>query len=72
MEHSNAQTPNPQCPICHGKGFHETPYYEQGRPRIETIPCQSCNPVNPMRRIGCSILVVLWVALIAFVASRGR
>ena len=65
-------TPNPFCPICHGKGFHETPYYEQGRPRIEIIHCPECNPAEPVSRAGCALLVALFAAIIAFVAWGGR
>lgn len=63
-----SKRPNPYCPVCHGLGWYQAPHYGDFEPRMEAWPCPDCNPVDPISRVGCALVVAIFAMLIAFLA----
>lgn len=60
--------PDPACPVCRGLGWYQAPYYGDFQPRMESWPCPTCNPVDPISHGGCALVVGLFALFIGLLA----
>ena len=58
-------TPKLDCPICNGLGWYESLAYSEFGPLTQPAPCPDCNPVEPMTKGGCALLVFASALVIA-------
>ena len=72
MNQATAKPPDPQCPLCKGIGWYESPSYGNFAPRIDVYPCPDCNKVEPIGHTGCLLTVALLAVAIVVMVWGSR
>lgn len=72
MTNPTIKTPDPQCPVCRGTGWYESPSYGNFAPQIDIFPCPDCNEVEPIGRTGCLLAVALLAVVIVVMVWGAR
>jgi hypothetical protein len=70
---SRLQTPDPDCPICRGRGWYEGPTYDPHFGwQTGPTPCLDCNPVEPPTRSEVLLLAFAFIALFVLMLWGAR
>lgn len=73
MTQSTVKTPDPQCPVCQGKGWFFVPtFHVDFGAQSEFHPCPDCNPTEPLGRSGCLMVVAFFAVVVALLAWGAR
>ena len=56
------------CPICHGLGWYEGPYYGGLEPTVERLACPRCTHADPIGWSGVLIVAVIQICLVMLVS----
>lgn len=71
MTKSTVKAPDPQCPVCKGRGWFQVPTISvEFGPQSDMHPCPDCNPVEPPSARDL-IFIVLGILLILGLAVWG-
>ena len=63
---------SPDCPICHGIGWHEAPVSDHFEPRLEIKPCPDCCSATPLTRGEALALTFIVLVFVAFLILGAR